>query len=68
MAATLAPDKLLLLDMLNCARRELAIRKSVYPSFVKGGRMSAATAERETALMAAVVAHFERELGVADEV
>jgi hypothetical protein len=37
-----------------CIRRELAIRKSVYPQWVKSKRMKAEAAEREIACMQAV--------------
>lgn len=46
-------------DMLGCARRELKMRKSVYPHWVSIGKISAEEAERETRTMAAIVAHFE---------
>jgi hypothetical protein len=49
-------------DMLTCARRELALRRVVYPKRVEQGRMKPANAERETLLMQAIVEHFEAEL------
>jgi hypothetical protein len=61
-SAALTDNKYRLLDMLECARRELAIRKSAYPRWVAGGRMAATTAEREILLMGAIVDHLEAEL------
>lgn len=46
-------------DMLGCARRELAMRRRVYPRQVALGKMKDEEAERETAIMAAIAAHFE---------
>jgi hypothetical protein len=51
-----------LIDMLGCARRELAMRHAVYPKMVERGRMRAAEAERETCLMQAIVEHLEQEI------
>lgn len=44
---------------LACARRELALRAQVYPSFVERQKMSQAAADREHAAMAAIVANLE---------
>lgn len=49
-------------DKLGCARRELKFRKSVYPRLVAGGKMKADAAERETEIMAAIVADYEARL------
>lgn len=38
-----------------CAKRELAIRKSVYPTWVAGKRMNVFKAEEEIAAMKAIV-------------
>lgn len=45
---------------LACARRELALRRNTYPKWVASGRMTSATAERETAAMAAIVETLDR--------
>jgi len=49
-----------LAEQLTCAKRELALRRNTYPKWVAGGRMTGATAERETAAMAAIVETLER--------
>lgn len=45
-------------DMIGCAKRELALRKSAYPRFVLKDRMTPEAATRELALMAAILAHL----------
>lgn len=42
-----------------CAKRELALRKAVYPKRVSAGSMKQAEADKETAGMAAIVATLE---------
>lgn len=42
-------------DLLACAKRELALRKNVYPKWVKAGRYTADQARREVAMMEAIV-------------
>ena len=49
-------------DQLACAERELALRRNVYPGWVKSGRMQQAKADFETAAMAAIVQTLERQL------
>lgn len=46
-------------DKLNCAERELAMRKRVYPRWVESGKMKLDHAEREIAIMAEIVADYE---------
>jgi hypothetical protein len=46
-------------EKLACARRELAFRRRVYPRFVSEGRMTAVEAEREIAMMAAIVGDYQ---------
>jgi hypothetical protein len=41
-----------------CAKRELAMRRSVYPNWVSRGKMRAAEAEREIRVMEAIVADY----------
>lgn len=45
---------------LKAARRELAMRKSVYPGRVKAGKMTQEAAADETEAMAAIVETLER--------
>lgn len=45
--------------MIKCAERELAIRKSVYPGFVRAKRMTVFKAEDEIAAMKAIVEHLK---------
>jgi hypothetical protein len=44
---------------LDCARRELALRKRVYPGWVNAKRLNAFKAEDEIAAMAAIVKTLE---------
>jgi len=46
-------------DKLACAKRELLMRKRVYPNWVKSDRMSADMAMRQIACMEAIVADYE---------
>ncbi len=48
------PMTILVKDQIACVRRELALRKNVYPGFVKKGRMTQEAADREIAAMQAV--------------
>ena len=47
-------------DLHECVIRELAMRRGVYPKFVRSGRMTQAQADREIAMMEAIVEHFRR--------
>jgi len=49
-------------DQLACAKRELALRRNVYPGWVKSGRMKQAKADHEIESMAAIVQTLERQL------
>lgn len=49
-------------DKLACVKRELAMRKNVYPRFVEQNRMSAGKAAHELAAMEAIVADYEAAL------
>lgn len=42
-------------NQLICARRELALRKNVYPKWVANGRMSQLAADHEIEAMEAIV-------------
>lgn len=46
-------------DQIICVRREITLRRQVYPRRVAEGRMSPATAEREMETMRAVLATLE---------
>jgi len=54
-------------EKLDCARRELAMRRSVYPRWVASGKMRQTDADREVATMAAIVADYAERAGVEDE-
>lgn len=41
----------LLQEMINCVKREVQMRYRVYPKWVREGRMTEQTAEKEKALM-----------------
>jgi hypothetical protein len=53
-----------LTDQIKCAKRELAIRESVYPKWVQSGRMKREVAAYEIDAMRAVVASLEALLSV----
>lgn len=42
-----------------CARREVAMRKRVYPRWIESGRFSQAKADHEIAAMEAIIATLE---------
>jgi hypothetical protein len=46
-------------DKLQCAKRELAMRKQCYPRFIETGKMSAGKAAHEIDCMRAIVADYE---------
>jgi hypothetical protein len=50
-----------LAEQIMCVRRELAIRKSVYPQWVKSKRMKAEAADHEIACMQAVHDTLQRD-------
>jgi hypothetical protein len=47
-------------EKLACARREIAMRRRVYPGWIAGGRMTQAEADRQIAIMVAIAADYER--------
>lgn len=47
------------LQLRDCARRELAMRRRVYPGLVAKGRMTQAEADAEIAMMAQIETEFE---------
>ncbi len=48
-------------DLVACARRELALRRRVYPRLIACDRMTEANAEREIDLMAAILDNLENQ-------
>jgi hypothetical protein len=54
-------------DMIACVRRELALRKRVYPKWVAQERMSQAKALKEIACMQAIHDHLMRAAGRQEE-
>ena len=46
-------------DKLTCAERELKLRRRVYPNFILTHRIPPAKAEREIAVMEAIVADYQ---------
>lgn len=56
MADLFAPT---LVDMIACARREVAMREHVYPRRVGDGKMKQAAADRELETMRAILAKLE---------
>ncbi len=53
-------------DKLKCVKRELAMRRNVYPKWVVSGRMKQEQADREIAVMAEVVEDYERRPALID--
>lgn len=51
-----------LAELAECARREVMIRKRVYPTRVANGRMSQRKAAKEIAMMAAIHAAIKAQL------
>jgi hypothetical protein len=43
----------------DCAKRELAMRRRVYPRWIAQSRMTPAKAQAEIEMMEAIEAHFE---------
>lgn len=46
-------------DKIKCLRRELAMRRSAYPRWVKTGRMDQREADREIEVMSAILSDYE---------
>ncbi len=49
-------------DKLAAVRREIGMRRRVYPRWVINGKMSQAKANEETAIMEAIAADYERQV------
>ena len=52
-------------DKFDCARRELKIRKRVYPHWVNNGRMKQASADREIEIMQAIADDYKAKINEA---
>ena len=46
-------------ELIDCARRELALRKNVYPGWIRKNQMTQAKADHEIECMAAIVERLE---------
>lgn len=46
-------------DLLDCAKRELALRVKCYPGWVRGGRMSQQKADHEIRCMEGIVERLQ---------
>ncbi|MCI4660692.1 MAG: hypothetical protein MRY63_02560 [Neomegalonema sp.] len=55
---TKQPNPPSLEDLRACAWRELAMRRKFYPKWISAGKISAADADREIALMRAIYEHL----------
>lgn len=53
-----------LFDQHRCAARELALRRNVYPAWVKSGKMTQKAATHELDAMAAIVSTLDKMLGL----
>jgi hypothetical protein len=54
-------------DMIGCAKRELLMRKRVYPRWVADDRMTQEKADQEIAFMAAILEHLLKVAGRREE-
>jgi hypothetical protein len=54
-------------DMIGCAKRELLMRKRVYPRWVADDRMTQEKADKEIAFMAAILEHLLKVAGRREE-
>lgn len=48
-----------LADKIACLKREVALRRNVYPGFVARGKMKAHVADREITVMRAILSELE---------
>lgn len=48
-------------EKLDCVRRELKLRRSLYPRWIENEKISQDVADREIAIMAAIEADYQRE-------
>lgn len=54
-------------DMITCAKREVTLRKRVYPRWVAQERMSQRKADDEIAFMEAILEHLLKAAGRSEE-
>jgi hypothetical protein len=54
-------------EMIGCARRELLMRKRLYPRWVAEERIGQQKADHEIACMAKILEHLERAAGRREE-
>jgi hypothetical protein len=47
-------------EKLTCVKRELGLRRRAYPRWVGNGTMRQSAADREVALMEAIIADYEK--------
>lgn len=47
-------------DLVECAKRELALRQRVYPKWVESGRLDARKADHEVECMQHIVSRLEK--------
>lgn len=52
------PDPITPADKRACIERELRMRRRVYPRWVQAGKLSQAEADREVAVMQAILADY----------
>ena len=52
-------------DKIKCLRREIAMRKNVYPKWIESGRMTQEAADREIAVMQAIHDDYSKEAATA---
>jgi hypothetical protein len=55
-------SRITLADMVECAGREVGLRKNVYPGMIARGKISMAKADREIAVMEAIHQYLKRDL------
>lgn len=49
-----------IIDLVECAKRELALRQRVYPKWVESGRLDARKADHEIECMKAIASRLEK--------
>lgn len=53
-----------LTEQLACAKRELALRRAVYPGWLKSGKLTPDAAKKELARMHAIVETLDKMVGL----
>lgn len=49
-------------EKLACVRRELALRRNVYPGFVARGKMKQSAADKEIAVIESIVDDYQKQV------